>query len=409
MAFSMALALTTTHAQSVQLIDSLSNVMYLEERWQDLSTLLNQVDLKKIKSASLYYKASVAAIETQNYCKSEQWARLALNENKVDENTRHLLAASLSFQGKMVQSIFIGQQSFGYQKHSPLSDLGINAGIKYSTYAEPSSLSHLGLMFQSRVGFRFHWQNFVSYNAQNYFWEDMQQWNWSSIPSFSINSLWRISIPIQIAKYQAKVDFRSNYSNPPYSSLGNISQNAYHLGIQAQFSKNYLDFSVGLSWLQSNLLNDYEVRYNLNGSNFNNRINSQTIDHQKQINTHVALTLPIVHERIKIGLQTHWIATEISTYVFPIPEVSYRLSNKLSFYANYWNKKRFMVQQMQSGILINNANTQTQRMLLNISYWHKKIARFDLSYLHEWGRDELYNQPLQFNGLFLSFTYFLKP
>lgn len=400
---------TNCKTQDIKMVDSLSEIMYSEKRWDDLAHLMKEIDLKKIKSSSLYYKASVAAFETGLYCKSEEFARQSLLLSDNETIIKSLLSASLLYQGKTAQSVWVGRQEFGFGSKSLLSEINVNGGLKYSAFSEPGSLSHVGMMTLSRFNYAFNWRNFISYNTQNYFWENMNQWNWTSTPMFTINSKWQLNFPFQMAIYKANIDYQSKQSTPSFTSQGNINQTAYHIGAQAEYNKNYFRAIIGYSHAQASLNNDFETRFQLSGNDVNQITRNTVNTDQNQLSTYLSYKIPTFKERLSLGLESHLIQTQKASYILAIPEVAYRFSKKINAYINYWKKSHYMVLLPQAGVFINNANTSTQRILLQTSYWIKSTSKFDLAYMYEWGTDDLYKQKLEYQGIFITFTYFLKP
>lgn len=400
--------ISNANAQSAALIDSLSADMYLNEQWESLNNLTHQIDLSQYASADLYYRAAVAAFQTQRHSRCEQLLRLAIPLAKEQSSIDYLLYLSLLQQGKHEFAVGAGASFLKLKPINLLTSASLELGVKYSSQSEPSSLSLIGTSFSSRIGKRFFWKTFLSRNAQNYFWENMQQYNWTFLPKLVLNKNWAVQFPFQLAIYQAKVNFSSILTQPAFISSGKTNQLAWHGGVQLHYAKNYLQSELGFSVLQSALKNDFTITYP-SENNYIFQNNQNLTETQIQAHTKVQFSLPWFHERLKPGLTTYWIYFNQVFYVMPVPEISVRLNKRINFYSNYWHKKNFLITQPDAGYIINNSNTNTKRVLASASYLLKLNTKLDFSWFYEWGNDRLYDRSLNYHGAFISFSYFFKP
>ena len=392
------------------LVDSLSRQYFIERNWTAMQLLFNEHHPDFFQSNVFYQRNAAAEFQLGNIYKAEKLISKSLSLNKYDMFSLGLMHDVLLQKGQIDKAISIGKSHLGYKKNVWLSSIAAETGLKYSALQEPEDLWHIGLGVRSRIGYRFNLNQFFSINKQHYFWEQFEQLNYTALPEYHLNKNWSIEAPFQIADYNSKIDYQdSSEISQRFDADGLASQQAQHFGFNLKYLKLRHKMMLGFSNFSSLTKAAYQLNFNNQDTIVNQIFDTTGRFAQQQINLEYQYTLPILKNSIRVGSYVYLIESQFGQFINFRPYLSISATKNLLLFFDYWHKDRYMLASPVKGIMINNFNTQTQRVLASVQYFPIPQLSVELSYINEFGKDLLYNNSLQYQGVFLNIAYTLKP
>lgn len=393
--------------QEYRLIDSLSLAFYEKGEWQLLDSCLSNSKLNEYQAHSFFQRSSMANFHLGNLGKSDRMLRKALKLNSLDELNFTLQHDLFLLKGNFQQAIYSGKAEKGYSMNNLLSAIAFENGIKYSSNQDPGNLLHSSIMIQSRLGYRFHLKQFLTYNKQDYFWEDFNQFTYSLLSSFQLNTHFSLEIPFQFANYSSTINNVDKFDNSDiYYVQGNSFQKAFHAGLNVKYLGPSFTVVAGLSGMQANTRAGYDELYTTFTEATKNRVDTSNVYKQAQLNLTGQYDLYFPNHLVKINLSSFLIQNNEKLFINLRPGAALQISDKWWIYGEYWHKDNHMISAADAGIFVNNFNTQTQRVLASLQFFPNSKCKLEATWFTEWGTDTLYNRNLNYQSFFIHLTRF---
>lgn len=405
----MMLCSQLVSAQSVmdyRQLDSLSSAYYLNSQWDQLHDL--RWDAQELGGPAIWRRLAHAEYFLAHYVASERWLRRCLRQNPQDLFCQELLQDVLLAQGNTSAFRLLSRDStWG------VDAISLNAGVKLSSFNEPEDLLFIG----TEVRMHFHHQLSgvakYAFQEQPYFWEASQQHLASFQLKWQISDRWQLNAGTQWANYSAGIQGTYTDSlNIVYAAdSGTLQQPLLWLPLLGGFTQNGWEVLLGGGYLSSNSSASYQRFLTFPGFPEGPREDFSTSNRIEQFHIigKLQYRIPFWKERIQIGLLAQQIIGSNQLNVFNLsPRITFGPWHRTYLYGEYLEKGNYLMADIEQTWFWNSNSTQQSRWLLHVQHFLSFQHELNFTWFYESGSDNLYfGQPLQYQGLFVGYTYHL--
>lgn len=409
--FLQLMATKYSNAQAFDLIDSITNTFYQSADWQNLYNFCKETSIESFNSPQLNKRMAVAAFYVEDYSLANRLVVKSGKQNSSD-STIFWLRYWLNLEAGEIEQAGFWAQKLGYPNDNfRLKGISMEAGTKISNQEEPGSLFHAGVGLSTQLKHKLHLDQFVGWNAQQYFWENFNQFSYSANLIYVPRANWQISVPIQIASYASNITMNEQIgADYQINRAGTSKQLAGNFGLNLRYLRPNYSLNFGITGFKSSTSADFITEENVFGQSFLFRTDTTNAFQQFQVNLGAQKRFYLGKKQLKLQMQTAILKTSNNlTFLNVRPSVAYNLSPKWWLYGEFWHKDSYMLSAPTVGVFINNFNTQSERYLLSVQHIFKKGNSLELIWFTESGNDQLYNETLQYQAIFLKFNYAIKP
>jgi hypothetical protein len=382
-------------------LDSTSSRLYLTKDWEALHQL-SRSDLPE-SGPAIWRRFAAAEWELQHYTRSERWARKSYRQNVYDQYSKMVLMHSLLANGEeeAARTLSDSVKAFSIQ------NIQLQLGNKFSTFSNPQDLLYTSLETSLTMGRHLSLDLGYGFMQQRYFWEDLRQQQILFSPRWQFNDRWSLNLPTQFGLYSADVigNFITEEGINGSARNGFVDQQIFQTQLMLEFTQNAYSLSAGIGWFQNDSRAAYDLLFESIPPLPPSRQDSSSLQEQLHFHIDMKYRLPWWKEKVELQLKTQWIDRVDAIHLNLRPALLIGPFANTYLYAEYLQKGPYMLADPSAMLMLNNSNSEEERVLVSFEHHMKNGHIINLSYFYEWGTDELYfNQDFAYHGLFVSYT-----
>lgn len=306
--------------------------LFNDENWDDLIEICEDAIEKDQSSFEIEYRLAVAYYNTKLYIDSaKHFENINKTYNINNDYLREYLYYSYLFSGReqdalliLKDSPFHLQQKINESKSKFIDFISIQGGFKLSSRKDIGieNLYYFNLGLGLQVGYRTKINLFYNSISQNYIDFDYNQ------REFYANANIQLSKGLTLIPAYHYVNILENTvssygmrrTNLIYSTANYGKINLYHIAIKKQWNR----FSIMPNFTYTN-------------TNSNDDIVAENFNNNAQYGIDMAYTIKGLKDKVKIGLGTYFLTSDLDNDFIWDAELLYQISPKVYLYIKYLN------------------------------------------------------------------------
>ncbi len=374
--------------------------LFNDENWDDLIEICEDAIEKDQSSFEIEYRLAVAYYNTKRYIES---AKHLENINKTyninNDYLREYLYYSYLFSGReqdalliLKDSPFHLQQKINESKSKFIDFISIQGGFKLSSRKDIGieNLYYFNLGLGLQVGYRTKINLFYNSISQNYIDFDYNQ------REFYANANIQLSKGLTLIPAYHYVNILENTvssygmrrTNLIYSTANYGKINLYHIAIKKQWNR----FSIMPNFTYTN-------------TNSNDDIVAENFNNNAQYGIDMAYTIKGLKDKVKIGLGTYFLTSDLDNDFIWDAELLYQISPKVYLYIKYLNANTSNFSEDNAMYYYNSISVLIDKISTTFGYNFTPKFSWFINYQYENNEDIEINLLFNYNTFITGLKY----